>query len=501
LGLTICDGATAQRRGLLRKQRWRGRNGIERPLTSAVHEILQWGRRFPMMIKPKILLVDDNESFLELFVPLMELQGLDAIPVGSAQEALQFLEKKPVDVIVSDVQMPGMTGIELFARVQDRYPEVPFILMTAFGCTEQAVQAVKTGAFHYFEKPIEDNLDLFWTTVREALTKGEIQRELAALRKSSTLHGRGPTVIIGKSEGMKRVVQSIHEVAPLPVTVLISGDTGTGKELVARSIHELSDRSEKPFFAVNCGELASSLLESEMFGHEKGSFTGAINRRKGLFELAHQGTLFLDEISEASPGFQTKLLRVLETKTFMRVGGTTPVHSDFRILAATNRKLEDEIAGHRFRQDLYYRLNIYKIDIPPLRERKEDIPPLAEFYLKKFSQSFRRPISGFTVDALLALREYDWPGNVRELVNVIERAVITCKEGLIATKQLPFHAHAVECREISDFNLKEMEKLFIGLALKRARNNRTKASELLGISRKTLIEKIRAYGWDETAES
>jgi transcriptional regulator with PAS, ATPase and Fis domain len=237
-----------------------------------------------------------------------------------------------------------------------------------------------------------------------------------------------------------------------------------------------------------------------MFGHEKGAFTGAMSRKKGLFEIAHQGTLFLDEISEASPAFQAKLLRVLETKTFMRVGGTTPVHSDFRVLAATNRILDDEVAAHRFRQDLYYRLNIFRIEVPPLRERLEDIPLLAEFYLEKFSQAFRRPVSGFSVDALLALREYDWPGNVRELVNVVERAVITCKEGLVTTKHLPFPPPAIEWRELSDLNLKAMEKLFIGLALKRAKNNRTKAAELLGISRKTLIEKVRGYGWDEPME-
>jgi DNA-binding NtrC family response regulator len=452
-----------------------------------------------MMKKPKVLFIDDDKTFLELFAPLFEMQEMDVVPVASAIKALEVLANEPIDLVVSDVQMPEMTGVELFGKVQDTYPDIPVIFMTAFGNTELAIQAVKRGAFHFFEKPIYDKLDLFWTTVREALAKREMLKELASLQREKSLQMKAPAPIIGQSAAIKKVVRSIVEVAPLPITVLIYGETGTGKELVARAIHDQSDRRDNPFFAVNCTELAAGVLESELFGHEKGAFTGAINLRKGLFELAHQGTLFLDEISEASPLLQSKLLRVLETKTFMRVGGTTPMYSDFRILAATNCNLEADVAAGNFRQDLFYRLNVYTIEIPPLRERREDIPLIADFYLRRFCQTFRRPLVNISADAMLALREYDWPGNVRELVNIVERAVITCPGNMITTKYLPFDDSPEVHHKASDLNLREAEKFFIGLALKRTRNNKTRAAELLGISRKTLIEKVKIYGAQEAA--
>ncbi|MBW2020798.1 MAG: sigma-54-dependent Fis family transcriptional regulator [Deltaproteobacteria bacterium] len=451
------------------------------------------------MSKPKILLIDDNEAFLELFLSLEGAQGFDIVPLTSAKKALEVLNKEPVDLIISDVQMPEMSGTELFSRVQDLYPDIPVILITAFGSTEGAIQAVKRGAFHYFEKPINDKLDLFWITVREALAKREILKELASLRRERSLQIKTPVTIIGQSEGIKKVARSIEEVADLPVTVLICGETGTGKELVARAIHNLSDRRDKPFFAVSCNEFALGVLESELFGHEKGAFTGAIDRKIGLFEVAHKGILFLDEISEAPPFFQSKLLRIVETKTFMRVGGIYPIYSDFRLLVATNRNLEAEVACGRFRQDLFYRLNVYTIEILPLRDRKEDIPLIAEFYLKRFSEAYRRPITGISTNAMLSLREYDWPGNVRELINVIERAVITCQDNMITTKHLPFGKGEYE--KISDLDLRDVERFFIGLALRRTKNNKTKAADLLGISRKTLIEKIKNYELDETTEN
>lgn len=451
------------------------------------------------MNKPKILLIDDNEAFLELFVSLDEAQGFDVVPLTSAKEALEILNKEMVDLIISDVQMPEMTGTELFSSVQDLYPDIPVILITAFGSTEEAIRAVKHGAFHYFQKPIKDKLDLFWTTVREALAKREMLKELASFRREKSLQMKTPVTIIGQSEGIKEVVRSAEEVAPVSVTVLISGETGTGKELVARAIHNLSDRRDKPFFAVNCNEFAAGVLESELFGHEKGAFTGAVNRKIGLFDVAHKGVLFLDEISQAPHFFQSKLLRVVETKTFMRVGGTSPIYSEFRLIVATNRNMEAEVASGRFRQDLFYRLNIYTIEVPPLRNRRGDIPLIAEFYLKRFSEAYDRQISGISTDAMLSLRQYDWPGNVRELINVIERAVITCKDNMITTKHLPFGTGDYE--DISDLNLRDAEKFFIGLALKRTQNNKTKAAELLGISRKTLIEKVKSFRLDETTEN
>lgn len=451
-----------------------------------------------MLNKPKILVIDDDEAFLSLFVPLSEAQGVDMEPLTSAEQALEVLKKEPVDLIISDVQMPEMTGTELFSRVQDLYPDIPVILITAFGSTEEAIQAVKHGAFHYFEKPINDNLELFWTTVREALAKRKMLKELASLHRERSLQTRTPVTIIGQSEGIKAVIRSVEEVAGLPVTVLICGETGTGKELVARAIHNLSERRDKAFLAVTCNEFAPGVLESELFGHEKGAFTGAIDRKIGVFDVAHRGILFLDEISEAPPFFQSKLLRVVETNTFMRVGGTTPIYSDFRLIVATNRDLEAEIASGRFRQDLFYRLNVYTIEIPPLRDRREDIPLIAEFYLKRFSEAYRRPITSISTNAMLSLREYDWPGNIRELINVMERAVITCQDHVITTRHLPFPAGEYE--RISDLNLRDGEKFFIALALRRTQNNKTKAAELLGISRKTLSEKVKIYALDDTTE-
>ena len=453
-----------------------------------------------MTSKPMILLVDDDEGFLEMFAPLFTMQGFDVKTCNSAVAAFTYLENETADAIVSDIQMPEVSGTELFARVQNAYPEIPVILMTAFGSTEQAVQAVRQGAFHYFEKPITNKLDLFWTTVREAVAKREMSREIDVYRRGKSFSLKRPVNMIGRSEGMERVLRAVEEVANLPVTVLILGETGTGKELVARAIHETSDRRDKPFFAVNSTEFAEGVLESELFGHEKGAFTGALSRRKGIFELADEGTLLWDEISEASHSLQCKLLRVLETRTFMRVGGTTPVCSDFRIIAATNRNLAADVASERFRKDLYYRLNTYVIEVPPLRERREDVPALAEFYLRKFSEAFRRPVTSISGEALAVLQDYDWPGNVRELVNVMERAVITCRNSIVTTRHLPFDIEGKDPPPMMDLNLRAMERHFVQLAMERTGNNKSRAAELLGISRRNLLERLKNYGFTPTAQ-
>ncbi len=353
---------------------------------------------------------------------------------------------------------------------------------------------MRQGAYHYFEKPLEDKLELFWVTVREALEKRRRLVQIEALRRERSLHGTA-SIIIGDSPPMQAVFQAINEVAALPVTVLVCGETGTGKELVARAIHELGRRRQEGFFAVNCSGFAAGVLESELFGHEKGAFTGAVSHKKGLFEVADKGTLFLDEISTAPVALQTKLLRVLETHDFFRVGGTATISSDFRIIAATNTRLEDEVQQGRFRQDLLYRLNVYTIEIPPLRERRDDIPLLAEYYLNHFRQQYQRSIDGISEEALAALGLYDWPGNVRELVNVMERAVITCREHLLTPRHLPFVSQ--DFLDISGLNLKAMERFLIGLALKKSGFNKTRAAEMLGISRKTLIEKVKKYAIDD----
>jgi DNA-binding NtrC family response regulator len=452
-----------------------------------------------MMNKPRILLVDDDEAFLELFVPLASTHNVEVTPLKSPKKVFNIIGKEPIDLIITDVQMPEMSGMELFSALQNLHSDIPVILITAFGSTEQAIQAVKQGAFHYFEKPIFDKLDLFWTTVREALAKRQMQKEIAALQQEKFLQTRGNIPIIGRSAAMRKVQKSIKDVAPLPVTVLITGETGTGKELVARAIHDLSDRRDKPFFAVSCSELASGSLGSELFGQERGPFGSSSRAKRGLFEIAHQGTLFMDEIAEATPALQSTLLRVVETKSFLRVGGTATIDSDFRLIVSSNRNLEEEVMGGRFRHDLYYRLSVYVIDVPPLRNRKDDIPLIADFYVKRFSEMFHRKVTGITVNAMLALKQYSWPGNVRELVNVIERAVITCKEGKISTQNLPFNG-TEKYEDVSDLNLKDAERLIIEMALSRTVNNRTRAAKLLGISRKTLIEKLKLYRMQDNVE-
>ncbi len=443
------------------------------------------------MKKPKILLIDDNETFLELFLRLPEAAGFDIVTFMSAEKALAYLERNVADLIISDIKMSGMSGIDLFEIVQDLFPDIPFILMTAYGSTEMAIAAVKKGAYHYFGKPLENKLDLFWSTIRQALEKRSRVREIEFLRKEKFLGIKTGAKIIGRSEGMKRVLESILDVTDHPVTVLIYGETGTGKELVARAIHETGCRQDNAFFAVNCSTFSPGVLESELFGHEKGAFTGAVARKKGLFEMADNGTLFLDEISSAPAELQSKLLRVIETHDFSRVGGTSVISSNFRTIAATNIRLEAEVDKGRFRRDLLYRLNIYTIEIPALRKRREDIPVLAEYYFKRFNEAYRRGFAGISEKAMLSLSGYDWPGNVRELVNVIERAVITCHENMITTKDLPFNVG--KDINLSSLNLKEMERFFIKMALEKTDFNKTRASELLGISRKTLIEKVKKY--------
>ena len=452
------------------------------------------------MEKSRIILVDDNKSFIELFLCLPETEDYDISTFTSAFSALVFLKENPVDLVIADVQMPEMSGNEMLAAVQDINPDIPFILITAYGTLEKAIAAIQHGAYHYFEKPIDNKLDLFWATVREALEKGRRLKEIEALRREKSLRTSAVGTMIGRTPGMQQVFQAINDVATLPVTVLIYGETGTGKELVARAIHQLSDRRDQGFFPVNCNEFATGLLESELFGHEKGAFTGADYLKKGLFEIAHKGTLFLDEISNAPSAFQSKLLRVLETHAFTRVGGTTPITSDFRVLAATNIRLETLVARGEFRQDLLYRLNVYTIEIPPLRERKSDILLLAKHYLERFCKAYKRPIEGISEPAMNTLGLYDWPGNVRELVNVMERAVITCRESMISTSHLPFSAGSFE--GISHLNLKEMERYLIGLALQKEGFNKTRAAEHLGISRKTLIEKVKKYNiYDKSDET
>lgn len=447
------------------------------------------------MPKFKILLVDDDDNFRELFVREAEVAGrmdrYDLTAAADAEAALASLDADPPDVVVTDVEMPGLDGMTLFQKIHRRRPDLPVIILTAFGSVAQAVQAVKGGAFHYFDKPLADP-DLFWHTVSQAASVKRYQEELDDLRWRNYRHG--PThELIGESPAWQKVLERIRLVAPLDSTVLITGQTGTGKEVAARAIHTLSQRADRPFVASSCAEFAQTLLETELFGHERGSFTGAVRQSRGIFERAHGGTLFLDEIAETAPDLQVKLLRVLDGAKFFRVGGQEPLRADFRLIAATNRDMEREVTEGRFRSDLYYRLNVYPIHMPTLAERREDVLPLARHFMDKISRRLNRPAKPFSGAAVTYLTQKDWPGNVRELENLVERAVITSRGEEIAPDDflsLPLDSGA----QPFGARLEDMERIMILLALDRCGRNKAQAARMLGIARKTLGDKMRRYG-------
>lgn len=381
-----------------------------------------------------ILIVDDEKNYLLVLEDMLLEEGYQVLTADSAQKGLEIAEEHELDAVITDMKMPGMDGIALFESIHVRKPDVPVIMMTAYGTQEKALDAMKKGAFDYIFKPFEN--EQFKFTVRKAVDHHRLVQQNRYLTKE--LHGRYQfSNIIGKSAAMERIFQLIEKVAPSKATVLITGESGTGKELIARAIHFNSTRQDLPFISLNCGALPENLLESELFGHEKGAFSGALNQRKGRFEMAHEGTLFLDEISEMSPPLQVKLLRVLQEMEFERVGSSQTMKVDVRVVAASNRNLKHEVAGARFRSDLFYRLNVVHIQIPALRERTDDIPPLVNHFLSKYApESGGRPLT-MHPEAMRLLLEYHWPGNIRELENVIERAVILCTGEQILVSDLP----------------------------------------------------------------
>jgi len=441
-----------------------------------------------------LLLVDDDLDFLDLFVKAAKVRGMDKsfriLTADSAEAALKILTQEEVDVVVSDVQMPGpMDGYDLFTAISRRWLNLPVILMTAYGSVEKAVAAVKEGAYHYFEKPLQNQEDRFWDMVSQAVRKKRFEDELLRQNLEPLPEGE----IVGRSETIRQVLAGAAQVAATPATVLIQGQTGTGKELVARTIHRLAGETERPFVAVNCAALAPGLLESELFGHERGAFTGAVADRPGVFERAHGGTLFLDEVSELSPQAQAELLRVLDTRRFTRVGGRSERRADFRLICATNLDLNELVERGAFRRDLFFRVNVFPLKLPPLRERKEDIPALVAHFLLRFSQALGRPVKRLNNEAMIFLHQYDWPGNVRELVNLIERGVIAARAEVIGLRDLfPSQQEAEAWQPVT--SLKEMERLMIGLALERSGGNKTAAAQHLGIGLKTLYQKMKRYG-------
>jgi DNA-binding NtrC family response regulator len=439
----------------------------------------------------RLLIVDDEMHVRESLSSWFIEDGYEVETAKDANEALNLLSKKPFDIVITDIKMPGMDGVELQRRIKDVSPSVAVVLITAYASVQTAVQALKEGAYDYITKPFDP--EQLSRVVEKALSQKKLKDENVVLKER--ISQAVPQLVVGKSPQMQKVFELVEAVAPTDTTVLINGESGTGKELIARLIHAKSDRCFGPLIAVNCGALPEGVLESELFGHEKGSFTGAVGRRKGKLELADLGTLFLDEIGEIPLKVQVELLRAIEEKKIVRVGGSEEIKVDFRVVCATNKDLMQLVKQGVFREDLYYRINVFVIKIPPLRERKEDILILAESFLEKLRENMGRKVSGFSDEAKAILLNYDWPGNVRELYNAVERALVLCKEGEVKPEYLPIRIgkenEVPSTAEI--FSLDEMEKKHIENVLKICNHNITKASKLLNIDRVTLYNKIKKY--------
>jgi DNA-binding NtrC family response regulator len=439
----------------------------------------------------RILIVDDETIVRDSLGAWFRQDGHRVDVAESAREALRLVGANRYDIAFLDIKMPGMDGLELQARLAAADPELSVVLMTAYASVETAVKAMKNGAYDYIVKPFDpDDLSMLVKRAAEHRSlRAENQRLKRSLETAAT-----PALLLGASAAMRHVVDLVATVAASDSTVLVTGESGTGKEVVARAIHAGSARRYNPMVVVNCGALPEGILESELFGHEAGSFTGARARHKGKFESAEGGTVFLDEIGEVSPKVQVELLRVLEEKKVTRLGGTAPVSVDFRTIAATNRDLQAAVAEGRFREDLYWRLNVVHVHIPPLRERPEDVPVLAEQFLARFAQSMSRRPMAFSKDARDALAAYPWPGNVRELQNAVERAVVVGRGDVVAASDLPLRVtRAVSAPGAAPGSLAEAERAHVQAVLDASGWNITKAARILDVDRVTLYNKIRKY--------
>ena len=450
-----------------------------------------------------ILIVDDEKNYPTIIGEVLKEEGFIPVTSSSGLAALEILKNREIDLVLTDVMMPGLSGIELLSRIKETLPDLPVIVMTAHGSVEKAVEAMQKGAYTYILKPFDN--DTLVAHIAKAIAISRIIQENSILREAiTTKYNFGN--IIGKSKPMLELYEIIKKVAPTNATILIEGESGTGKELVAKSIHYNSTRKGKPFIAVNCTAFAETLLESELFGHEKGAFTGAGATKKGRFELAHQGTLFLDEIGELPLSLQVKLLRVIQERVIERVGGTIPLQMDFRLIAATNKNLNQEVKKGQFREDLYYRLNVVKAVIPPLRERQEDIPLLVNHFINKYAQESGSPnkVTGVNQEAARLLFGHFWPGNVRELENMIERGVILSESSLISPQDLPLkvkqhvtgtlHLEGIPENAGLAETLSAVEKRMIQQAMTMAGNVQTKAAGILGIGKSGLNQKLKKYG-------
>ena len=451
-------------------------------------------------MKFNVMVVDDERNIRTGLGKALELDGYEVSLASDGQDALEIMSSTEVDLIITDLKMPRVSGEELLKRVVSAHPTIPVIILTGHGSIESAVNAMRGGAYDFLTKP--PNLDHLSLMVKRALANRELVLRHKDLQEELEKRSRF-SHIIGKSPEMKRVFEIVSQVAPTKASVLITGESGVGKELIADAIHYNSPRRDKALIKVHCAALAETLLESELFGHEKGSFTGAVSRKRGRFELAHLGTLFLDEIGEINQTVQIKILRVLQEKTFERVGGEDTVEVDVRIIAATNKNLKDEIAKGRFREDLYYRLNVVNIEIPPLRERKEDIPLLVHHFVKELARENGKDVEGIDHKAAAILYSYNWPGNVRELRNGIESAIVMAKGRFISEEDLsPTIRGGSEndtIRLAQGITLADAEKEIIAQTLSRNRGNKSRTAEILGIGRKTLHRKIEDYGLEKAA--
>ncbi|MCK5837126.1 MAG: sigma-54-dependent Fis family transcriptional regulator [Desulfobacula sp.] len=453
-----------------------------------------------------ILIVDDEKNYPMIIKELLQEEGYTSLTASSGMEALDILNTELIDLVLTDVKMPGMSGIQLLKEIKKTNPDLPVIIMTAYGSVEKAVDAMHMGAYTFILKPFENQALIAY--IAKAISVYRIVQENSLLREAISSRYSFDN-IIGKSKPMQEIYEIIKKVAPSNASVLIEGESGTGKELVAKSIHYNSPRKSNPLIAVNCSAFAETLLESELFGHEKGAFTGAATLKKGRFELSDKGSLFLDEIGELPISLQVKLLRVLQEKTIERVGGTAAIPVDFRLIAATNKNLEDEVEKGKFREDLFYRLNVVRTIIPPLRERSEDIPLLVKHFIDKYTKDphSASTVSGINPEAIKILYDYQWKGNVRELENIIERAVIFCNGTTITPSDLPLQVRQ-NMTSTLDLNgipegmglaetLTAVEKRMIQRAMKISGNVHTKAAQLLGIGKSGLNQKLKKFNLDK----
>jgi DNA-binding NtrC family response regulator len=445
-----------------------------------------------------MLIVDDERVALRNLEHVMKKEGYEVMGTQSGANALKLLEEQPFDVVLTDLRMEKVDGMEILRRCRELYPDTEVIMITGFATLESGVDAMKHGAFYYIAKPFK--LDEVRKVVKEAVTKVSLKKENRHLREQIE-HYQGKVKIITQDPGMQRLLDTARQIAPTDCNVLITGESGTGKELFARYLHLNSKRANGPFSAINCGAFTEELLASELFGHEKGAFTGAATLKKGLIEMAAGGTLFLDEITEMTASMQVKLLRVIQEREMLRVGGTEQIKVDVRLVAATNRNIQDAIKDGSFRQDLYFRLNVVTLRIPPLSERKDDVPLLSFYFLKKFAVLMKREVKEISPDVIGLLMNYDFPGNVRELENIIERGVALSTGSSIELAHLPEDLRELSIRTFRKKegkipSLEEQETAYIKWVLNETGGNKTLASQILGIDRVSLWRKLKKYGME-----